>query len=64
MAQKNPAKTADIKGGKATWMIRNCVQCSNEIAQMKDSLRVLRRDYTSTRFSDRWTWWHRNCWGK
>ena len=64
MAQKKPAKTADTKGGSPTWMIRNCVQCNNEIAQMKDSLRVLRRDYASARFSDRWTWWHRNCWGK
>jgi hypothetical protein len=46
------------------WVMRSCAHCANEIAAQKDSLRVLSRSYQETRFRDRWTWWHRNCWGK
>jgi len=63
MAPKKPAKTAETKG-KVSWSVRPCVKCNSEIAKLQDSLRVLSRDYSSARFTERWTWWHRNCWGK
>jgi len=63
MATKKPAKTAENKGAMI-WVMRSCAHCANEIAAQKDSLRVLSRSYQETRFRDRWTWWHRNCWGK